>query len=171
MKAKIKLIRPVFGSLKEGDIVACKQFQSKFRAYKVGKKWSGEFYDLQAVAPSRFFTYDEILSVPISEIYQISCEADMFASGSYSNICSKCKKEFQDADKLWFLCPEHSIQDIALGSDHYGNILETVVNTDHPDMLIDIDVVLSLQDGAVYTSAKGWNMADPIKERFAIPIV
>lgn len=37
-----------------------------------------------------------------------------FVSGNYQNKCVVCMKIFNGADKLWFLCPEHSMQDVAI---------------------------------------------------------
>ncbi len=34
---------------------------------------------------------------------------DTFVRGNYLNKCAHCKKQFKDADKMWFLCPECSI--------------------------------------------------------------
>lgn len=33
-----------------------------------------------------------------------------FYSGNYNNICAVCQTEFTNADKLWLLCPYHSVQ-------------------------------------------------------------
>lgn len=33
-----------------------------------------------------------------------------FYAGAYMNTCAVCKKQFSGADKLWFLCPEHSVK-------------------------------------------------------------
>src|SRR3990167_9185409 len=72
LKGKIKLI-PLSKS-GEGIIVACKQFQDSYRAYRIVKAWNLGYSDIEAITLNEFKTYTKINSTPLSELFQVVVE-------------------------------------------------------------------------------------------------
>lgn len=36
-------------------------------------------------------------------------QTDQFVYGNYMNVCATCKQQFYNTNKMWFLCPTHSV--------------------------------------------------------------
>lgn len=84
MKATLKILSledcqknhiPPFHTPKENQIVLCKQFQDKYRIYKITKCYNRyRCFDIEVLSHNEFHTYNTILSTPIAELHKIFCE-------------------------------------------------------------------------------------------------
>lgn len=71
-------------------------------------------------------------------------EVDLFHKGNYQNRCSVCEEIFSNTDKLWFLCPEHSLFKVPVIERH------TSLASLHIGKNANFDLVDGYKDGYGY---------------------
>jgi hypothetical protein len=112
-----------------GSIVGFKEGYSKrAETYKYTEEDLRKAIELsftEKEGADRLWSIDEIiksLNKPKEWIVTFEME-NLYVKGNYSNVCSICKKEFHNTDKLGFVCPDHPFPKLYKeGENTYVNI-------------------------------------------------